>query len=203
MTAAQVAEHMGAKRAGAARWMAKCPAHSDRVPSLSIATGADDRTLLNCHAGCSVDSILVASGLSRRDLFAGPALSKSQKDALIATREAEEERLHAERVWIRSVERLAIGQLQQLDQFVNFLGGLLMIDPTNDSLAEAFDEVLGEFRGVESIANHIGIPWIGATRWIEPPQFVNGYNPMAEIAKVFDADRGSFPCRVRRRKGLL
>jgi hypothetical protein len=79
----------------------------------------------------------------------------------------------------------------------------LMFDPSNDSLAEAWAQVLGEFRRVESIASHIGIPWIGATPWIEPPRFINGYNPMAEIAKVFDAERKSFRCRVRGQKGLF
>ena len=114
MTAEQIAEHLDAKRAGRSRWMAKCPAHPDRMPSLSIGTGADGRTLLNCHAGCSVDSILEVSGLSRRDLFAGPPLSKGQIDELAAKRQAEEEKKSAERAMIRSTEHLAIGQLLQL-----------------------------------------------------------------------------------------
>jgi hypothetical protein len=50
-------------------WQAKCPAHEDRRASLSIGTGADDRTLLKCHAGFSLDAILSAARLSREDLF--------------------------------------------------------------------------------------------------------------------------------------
>ena len=49
--------------------MAKCPAHEDRTASLSINTGDDGRVLLKCHAGCSVDDILHAVHLERRDLF--------------------------------------------------------------------------------------------------------------------------------------
>src|SRR5262249_51337398 len=41
----------------------------DRVPSLSIKEGSDGRVLLHCHAGCSIDDILRALGLARRDLF--------------------------------------------------------------------------------------------------------------------------------------
>ena len=49
--------------------MAKCPAHEDRTASLSINTGDDGRVLLKCHAGCSIDDILQAVSLDRRDLF--------------------------------------------------------------------------------------------------------------------------------------
>ena len=34
-------------------WIARCPAHDDRNPSLSIADGADGRILVTCFAGCS------------------------------------------------------------------------------------------------------------------------------------------------------
>lgn len=52
-----------------AGWMAKCPSHEDRNPSLSIGVGRDGCALLNCHAGCSVETICAALGLTPRDLF--------------------------------------------------------------------------------------------------------------------------------------
>lgn len=51
-------------------WKALCPAHNDRNPSLGIALGRDSRVLLTCYAGCGIDSILDAIGLSVTDLFA-------------------------------------------------------------------------------------------------------------------------------------
>lgn len=48
-------------------YTARCPAHQDRAPSLSIAEG-DDRLLLNCHAGCEQDDVLAALGLSWKDI---------------------------------------------------------------------------------------------------------------------------------------
>lgn len=51
------------------RYMAKCPAHDDKNPSLSIAEGEDGRILLNCHAGCSTEKVLQAMGLAMRDLY--------------------------------------------------------------------------------------------------------------------------------------
>ncbi len=50
-------------------WSARCPSHPDRWPSLSIAEGADGRTLLFCHGGCRNEDVVAAIGLSMSDLF--------------------------------------------------------------------------------------------------------------------------------------
>ena len=50
-------------------WSARCPAHEDRRPSLSVSEGDDGRALLHCHAGCDVANILAAIGLTKADLF--------------------------------------------------------------------------------------------------------------------------------------
>lgn len=50
----------------------QCPAHEDNNPSLSITYKRDGdkaKTLLNCFAGCTVDSIVAALGLKESDLF--------------------------------------------------------------------------------------------------------------------------------------
>ena len=38
-------------------WMAHCPAHEDKQPSLSIAERDEGRILLHCHAGCTFDAV--------------------------------------------------------------------------------------------------------------------------------------------------
>ncbi len=58
----------GVKTNGSNKWLAKCPAHSDRSPSLAIKL-ADDRILIHCFAGCSVDAVLGAVGLDMAGLF--------------------------------------------------------------------------------------------------------------------------------------
>jgi hypothetical protein len=50
-------------------WEARCPAHEDKVASLSITLGAEDRVLLKDHAGCTVDEILKALELEWTDLY--------------------------------------------------------------------------------------------------------------------------------------
>ncbi len=47
----------------------RCPAHEDKHPSLSVATGVDGRLLLHCHANCSYEQIMAAVGLTPADGF--------------------------------------------------------------------------------------------------------------------------------------
>lgn len=71
MSAAEVllGRLQGVKPRGRMQWVARCPAHKDRSPSLSIKELADGRVLLNDFAGCSIESILDALGLEFTDLF--------------------------------------------------------------------------------------------------------------------------------------
>ncbi len=58
----------GIRRSGSG-WMARCPAHDDRQASLSITAGDDGRALVYCHAGCSIEAVTEAAGLTSADLF--------------------------------------------------------------------------------------------------------------------------------------
>src|SRR5262249_11945638 len=50
-------------------WSALCPAHEDRRRSLSISITEDGTILLKCHAGCNVNAVVEAIGLTVADLF--------------------------------------------------------------------------------------------------------------------------------------
>lgn len=50
------------------RWTARCPAHQDRTPSLSVKQG-ERGVLLHCWAGCTVKEVCTALGLELKDLF--------------------------------------------------------------------------------------------------------------------------------------
>lgn len=58
----------GVRQSGPDRWIARCPAHDDRDPSLSV-RDAGDRVLIRCHAGCPAEAVVSALGLELRDLF--------------------------------------------------------------------------------------------------------------------------------------
>jgi hypothetical protein len=70
MSAAEVIERLnGARQSGPGKWIAKCPAHSDRSPSLSVRETPDGVVLIHCFAGCHVDAVLHAVGLEFSSLF--------------------------------------------------------------------------------------------------------------------------------------
>jgi len=53
---------------GTGRWSARCPAHADRNPSLTIREG-ERGLLLRCWGGCTLEDLCSALGLTVRDLF--------------------------------------------------------------------------------------------------------------------------------------
>ena len=79
MNVTEIVQRLNARRSGEG-WQAKCPAHNDREPSLSIKEGVDGRTLLHCHAGCSTDNVLHSLGLTHRDLFPVSSLNGVRRE---------------------------------------------------------------------------------------------------------------------------
>lgn len=57
------------KSTGPGKWVARCPAHDDHGPSLSIKELDDGRTLVHCFSGCSVHEVVAALGMELSDLF--------------------------------------------------------------------------------------------------------------------------------------
>jgi hypothetical protein len=57
------------KSTGRNSWLACCPAHDDRSPSLAIKEEHDGHILLHCFAGCSASDIVGTIGIDIRDLF--------------------------------------------------------------------------------------------------------------------------------------
>lgn len=50
-------------------WTARCPAHDDDRPSLSVALGDDGRVLVHCFAGCTPKQVVAAVGMCMADLM--------------------------------------------------------------------------------------------------------------------------------------
>lgn len=66
----------GALRRGQ-QWIARCPAHPDRKPSLSIAQKPDGGWLVHCHAGCETPDVVAKVGLTMADLYDAPRMAAS------------------------------------------------------------------------------------------------------------------------------
>lgn len=62
----------GVRQTGDGRYIAKCPAHDDRSPSLSIRLCDDGRALVHCFAGCETENVLAAVGLTFSDVMPEP-----------------------------------------------------------------------------------------------------------------------------------
>jgi hypothetical protein len=89
-----VLSRLDAVRLNGGGWTARCPARGhgrrrgDRNPSLSVDVGGDGRVLLNCHAGCSIDSVVNALGLKTADLFSGRR-TRTLRETVFDVRNAE------------------------------------------------------------------------------------------------------------------
>lgn len=62
-------------------WMACCPAHLDKSPSMSVKEADDGRVLAYCFGGCSIRDIVAAVGMEMEDLF--PANDRPRRRPLL------------------------------------------------------------------------------------------------------------------------
>lgn len=65
---------------GLGRWVARCPAHDDGRPSLSILEKEDGRVLVHCFAGCGVEAVLGAVDLTFPDLYPEAPVGHAKAD---------------------------------------------------------------------------------------------------------------------------
>lgn len=72
-----------ARRTGRDSWVACCPAHDDKNPSMTIREVEPDKILLHCFAGCSVEEIAGAVGLGIGDLMPDRAPDTLRKPSSI------------------------------------------------------------------------------------------------------------------------
>ena len=74
-------------KANGVGWVALCPAHPDRNPSLSVSQG-DEGALAHCHAGCDTGAVLTALGIKPADLFDHPRDKQSDERPRVVNRYA-------------------------------------------------------------------------------------------------------------------
>ena len=64
-------------------FQARCSAHDDRGPSLSIKSSNDGKVLVHCHAGCRVEDVVAAVGLKNvEEVSLGLGLHRTQVQKL-------------------------------------------------------------------------------------------------------------------------
>ncbi len=82
MTAETIAKTLGGRKVGRG-WMARCPAHDDREPSLYISISGEGTVLVRCHAGCDQRQVIAA--LRARGLWDDADLDADLLDAMGAS----------------------------------------------------------------------------------------------------------------------
>ena len=90
MSIDEILSRLDGVKGGGGKWSACCPAHDDKHQSLSVGVGEDGKVLLHCHAGCAVEDIAAATGLTMRDLFVedkppGRSRSTAGESPVVAT----------------------------------------------------------------------------------------------------------------------
>lgn len=78
MTTNDLLHRLHGVRPSRGAWIARCPAHDDRSPSLSVKEGRDGRILVRCWAGCDLEHICSALGIRVPDLFASTEYLRPQ-----------------------------------------------------------------------------------------------------------------------------
>jgi hypothetical protein len=146
VTAVSFAELVNARRIGTGKWQARCPAHDDRHPSLSITQGHSG-VLLKCwSAGCSIDSILFALRLPMSALFDGPQLTPEERANAVRQRTIRD----AKQAHQRANDRAARDRVFQLESLVDAIGERLARSPDNRELERLFHEICQKWQVAET-----------------------------------------------------
>jgi hypothetical protein len=130
----------GVRRSGRG-YVAKCPAHTDRTASLSVAESDNGTVLLHCFAGCTPAAVLLACGLSLGDLFPErlkPRTPQERAEALRFAREAK---------WAAALDVIAFEALIVWAAAGKLANDIPLDQDDRDRLSQAVD-LVHEARGV-------------------------------------------------------
>jgi len=155
MTAPQILSLLDSVRIrSTGNWSAKCPAHPDRSPSLSIAEGQKG-VLLKCWAGCTLEEITTSLGLRVADLFSDAPLGKSRR-AISQTPRIDPRalafrfELYALDLWLRAELVLntlkSLGQMTVSDVDLDRLMGVVASAYRDQERAELFEQIIDSLR---------------------------------------------------------
>lgn len=94
MNVEEVLSRLHGVRKSGGGWVARCSGHDDKSPSLSIKASDDGTILLNCHTGCSVETVCAGLGIEPKDLFPASNGNGHGKREIVATYDYTDEAGH-------------------------------------------------------------------------------------------------------------
>ena len=126
MTAADIAAALDGRHIGDS-WIARCPAHDDRNPSLSIRDGAEGKVLVRCHAGCDQTRVIVV--LRMRGLWPSSDSSSPLAQPAVSGDQAHCDTTRTE--WARRIWRQAVPAANTLvETYLRARGVTMPVPPT-------------------------------------------------------------------------
>ena len=100
------------KTYGNNKWLACCPAHDDKHPSLSVKLTDDGKILINCWAGCHITNVLAALGIEMANLFPDKiSYTKGKKPPKFNRHELFDRLVYESMILYVAVEQLQQGKL--------------------------------------------------------------------------------------------
>ena len=135
MTVDEILTRLDAVRRVSRGYMARCPAHSDKSPSLAIKEG-ERGLLVKCWTGCSLEEICKAIRIEQRDLFFD-ALDTDPRRRRETIQQRDRQRQERERH--EHQQGALIDALKAADDFVSSRRGLEISDWSDEKLNNELD----------------------------------------------------------------
>lgn len=131
---------------GNGRYGARCLAHADKNPSLSVSEG-EKGILLRCWSGCTVAEICKSLGIEQRDLFFD-ALDTDPQRRRAAIHQRDRQRQERERHEYQ--EGALIDALKAADDFVSSRRGLEISGWSDEKLNNELDVLADAYHLLEN-----------------------------------------------------
>ena len=147
MTATELLCHLdGVKSRGTGKWLARCPAHADKSPSLTMTEG-DRGILLKCWAGCELTAITDKLGIGIKDLFYDD-LSDPRQRREVMQRRAKEKATQRAADWAKGLKNDLLKHAEHLVQSARGMNieawSPAQLDKRLNALADAYAVLEGE-----------------------------------------------------------
>jgi putative DNA primase/helicase len=185
----------GIEERGGLEFAARCPAHDDERPSLSVSWGDKSAVVLYCHAGCEQDDVVKALGLTYA------SLSAKQSEEAVYPYTDEEDVLLYEVVRYRDPKTFK-QRRPDPDKRGRYIWSVKGITPVPYRLAELAEELMcgtdvwiveGE-KDVEALIQGVGEGMVatcnhgGAGKWSDEHHSVHFKGSSSRVTIVADRD---------------
>jgi hypothetical protein len=137
MTIEDVLQRLDRVRKSGRGWMARCPAHEDRSPSLSVRVADDGKLLLHDFGGCRLEDILSTLRLRPVDLF--PEQDHDPHQWRESQRRRDAERARQAREW--RITSLRADVLREAERVIRSARGLNIRTLTDAQLHTVLNRV--------------------------------------------------------------